>query len=215
MKLFNKFIKNAEKPDNTFLGRMMLKGMNKGHNKMALDCIDNFIKLKGHEDVLDIGCGGGQNIANFLDRTKGKVCGIDLSSASVDASIKKNKKGIRDSRCEIVEGNVLDIPFADNSFDVVTAFEAIYFWQDLDKAFQEIKRVLKPFGRFIICNGASSEEVYKKWTKVLDMNIYTSNELKDILQKSGFTKIISFPMSTPKWLSVEGINNKTSLEPKE
>ena len=53
---------------------MMLAGMNYGHNKMALWCIDECIRPSGEEDILDIGCGGGQNIANFLTRTKGKVC---------------------------------------------------------------------------------------------------------------------------------------------
>mgnify|MGYP001673953149 CR=1 FL=1 len=59
---------------------MMLAGMNYGHNKMALWCIDECIRPSGEEDILDIGCGGGQNIANFLTRTKGKVCGADYSA---------------------------------------------------------------------------------------------------------------------------------------
>ncbi len=66
MSLFSNFIKKMQQNlPILFLGKMMLKGMNYGHQKMALWCIDNHIKLSGNEDVLDIGCGGGQNITNF------------------------------------------------------------------------------------------------------------------------------------------------------
>jgi aromatic-L-amino-acid decarboxylase len=120
MSLFSNFIKNAAKPSDTFLGKMMLKGMNYGHQKMALWCIDNHIKLSGNEDVLDIGCGGGQNITNFLKRTNGKVYGIDYSLASVEKSLKKNKKAVLEKRSEIVQANVSAIPFEDEAFDLAS-----------------------------------------------------------------------------------------------
>lgn len=106
MSLFNNFIKNTAYPSTTFWGKLMLAGMNHGHQKMALWCIENHIKLSGNEDVLDIGCGGGQNIANFLKRTNGKVHGIDYSPASVAKSLKKNKKAVTEKRSEIVQANV-------------------------------------------------------------------------------------------------------------
>jgi hypothetical protein len=49
MNLFSNFIKNTAKPSSTFLGRMMLKGMNYGHQKMALWCIDDHIKKMSGE----------------------------------------------------------------------------------------------------------------------------------------------------------------------
>ena len=87
MSLFNNFIKNTAYPSTTFWGRLMLAGMNHGHQKMALWCIENHIKLSGNEDVLDIGCGCGQYIANFLKRINGKVHWIGYSPASVAKSL--------------------------------------------------------------------------------------------------------------------------------
>lgn len=126
MSIFNNFIKNTAYPSTTFWGRLMLAGMNHGHQKMALWCIENHIKLSGNEDVLDIGCGGGQNIANFLKRTNGKVHGIDCSPASVAKSLKKNKNAVTEKRSEIVQANVSAIPFENKTFDMVTAFETIF-----------------------------------------------------------------------------------------
>ena len=57
----------------------MLAGMNYGHNKMALWCIDECIRPSDEEDILDIGCGGGQKDerksmrSGLLGAERGKV----------------------------------------------------------------------------------------------------------------------------------------------
>lgn len=75
--------------------------------------------------MLDIGCGGGQNVANFIKRTHGLVCGMDITHVRGRAS-RKNKAAISQDETSIVEANVSNIPFDDNRFDV-TAFETICF----------------------------------------------------------------------------------------
>ncbi|MGI6340432.1 MAG: class I SAM-dependent methyltransferase [Bacteroidales bacterium] len=204
MSLFNNFIKNTAYPSTTFWGRLMLAGMNHGHQKMALWCIENHIKLSGNEDVLDIGCGGGQNIANFLKRTKGKVHGIDYSPASVAKSLKKNKKAVTEKRSEIVQANVSAIPFENKTFDLVTAFETIYFWENIINDFKEVKRVLKPNGKFVVCNESSKMEGNERWTNILDMNIYTAEEIVDTMQQAGFANVKSYKKENTQQICVIG-----------
>lgn len=190
MSIFNNFIKNASKPSNTFFGKLMLIGMNHGHQKMALWCIDNHIELSGNENILDVGCGGGQNIANFLKRTNGRVCGIDYSHASVAKSLKKNEKAVLEKRTEIVQADVSAIPFEDETFNLVTAFETIYFWEDIINNFKEVKRVLKPNGKFVVCNESSKKEGNERWIKILEnMQIYTAEEIVDMMLQVGFVDI--------------------------
>ena len=204
MNLFNNFIKNTAYPSTTFWGRLMLAGMNHGHQKMALWCIENHIKLSGNEDVLDIGCGGGQNIANFLKRTNGKVHGIDYSPASVAKSLKKNKKAVTEKRSEIVQANVSAIPFENKTFDLVTAFETIYFWENIINDFKEVKRVLKPNGKFVVCNESSKMEGNERWTNILDMNIYTAEEIIDTMQQAGFADVKSYKKENTQQICVIG-----------
>ena len=204
MSLFNNFIKNTAYPSTTFWGKLMLAGMNHGHQKMALWCIENHIKLSGNEDVLDIGCGGGQNIANFLKRTNGKVHGIDYSPASVAKSLKKNKKAVTEKRSEIVQANVSAIPFENKTFDLVTAFETIYFWENIINDFKEVKRVLKPNGKFVVCNESSKMEGNERWTNILDMNIYTAEEIIDTMQQAGFADIKSYKKKNTQQICVIG-----------
>lgn len=187
MSIFNNFINNASKPSDTFLGKLMLIGMNHGHQKMALWSIDNHIELSGNENILDVGCGGGQNIANFLKRTNGRVCGIDYSHASVAKSLKKNEKAVLEKRTEIVHANVSAIPFENEIFDLVTAFETIYFWEDIVNNFKEVKRVLKPNGKFVVCNESSKKEGNERWTNILDMRIYSAEEIVVSMHQAGFS----------------------------
>ncbi len=44
------------------------------------------------------------------------------------------------------------MPFDDEAFDCVSAFETVYFWEDLEKCFAEVHRVMKNGGTFLICN---------------------------------------------------------------
>ena len=189
MSIIKNIFQNFRKPKNSFMGRCIVKMMNQGHNRISLWCIDNFVKLSGGETVLDIGCGGGQNVANFIKRTHGLVCGMDYSPTCVDIASRKNKAAISQGRASIVEANVSNIPFDDNRFDIVTAFETIYFWNDIVENFKEVLRVLNPEGRFYICNEACSEEGNEKWVRNIDLRIYSPIEIQRMLEQAGFINV--------------------------
>lgn len=187
MGLLQKLIINCQKPASDIWGRLMLAGMNFGHNQISLWCIKNCIQLNGNEDILDIGCGGGKNISNLLKRTSGKVCGIDFAEQSVIKSKKTNSKAILQGRAEIQEASVFSIPYEDENFDVATALETIYFWPNIIEDFKEVHRVLKPGGKFVVCNEMSNREE-NIWTSVLDMNILTADELTEKMIQAGFSR---------------------------
>jgi ubiquinone/menaquinone biosynthesis C-methylase UbiE len=51
-------------------------------------------------------------------------------------------------KVDIVQSDVTDLPYPNNYFDIITAFDTINFWTDFNKALFEIKRVLKEDGKF-------------------------------------------------------------------
>ena len=73
--------------------------------------------------------------------------------------------------------------------DIVTAFETIYFWNDIVENFKEVLRVLKPEGRFYICNEACSEEGNEKWVRNIDLRIYSPIEIQRMLEQAGFINV--------------------------
>ena len=197
------FFENTRKPQG-FGGKIMVKMMNSGHSKLAKW---GFAKIyaKSNAKVLDIGCGGGANIANWLAKcTNGHVSGIDYSKVSVAESEKLNAIAIKQGKCDIVYGDVSSMPFDDESFDCVSAFETVYFWADLEKCFAEVRRVMKSGGTFLICNesdGTNSKD--EKWAKKIGgMKIYNEMQLRTMLEKVGFCEIKTFVDAKKHWLCI-------------
>lgn len=197
------FFENTRKPQG-FGGKIMVKMMNSGHSKLAKW---GFTKIyaKSNAKVLDIGCGGGANIANWLAKcTNGHVTGIDYSKVSVEESKKLNAIAIKQGKCDIVCGDVSSMPFDEESFDCVSAFETVYFWTDLEKSFAEVNRVMKSGGTFLICNesdGTNSAD--EKWAKKIGgMKIYNEEQLHTALEKAGFCNIKSYVNAKKHWLCI-------------
>ena len=181
------FFENMGNPQGK-LGNFQLKSMNKEHTPVSLWGLKH-LDIKPDDIILDIGCGGGMNVKRMAEKAK-KVYGVDYSIVSVELSSEVNEDLIKQGQVEIVEGNVKSLPFEDNTFDIVTAFETVYFWPSIEDSFRQVWRVLKPGGRFVIVNEADGEEKGIKWDKVVDgMHTYNSAELQEHLINAGFADI--------------------------
>lgn len=190
MGLLRKFFSNTGKPQGT-MGKIVVAMMNRGHAGIAAWGFSH-LDLQGSEQVLDCGCGGGANIAVFLRMVdEGHVTGLDYSSVSVEKAREVNHAAIAAGRCEIVQGNVQELPFDDSQFDVVTAFETVYFWPEIAHCFAQVHRVLKPGGMFMITNETSGKtKSHEKWLKIVDgMSVYTGEELESLLRGAGFARV--------------------------
>lgn len=196
------FFQNTCKPKGIG-GKIMVNMMNIGHSSMAKWGFTH-IEIKNNSICLDISCGGGANVKRLLDKVPyGKVTGIDYSEISVIKSRKTNKAGIRNRRCEILQANVMDLPFGNDAFDLITAFETIYFWPDILEAFKQVHRVLKPNGTFMICNEVNGENPKdENWTKIIDgMKIYNSEQIRNALESVSFIDI-KIAKNKKNWLCV-------------
>ena len=184
------FFENTRKPQGLG-GKIMVAMMNSGHSAMA-DWGFLFVHISETASVLDCGCGGGANIKKLLEKCpKGTVKGIDYSEVSVEKSRKVNAKAIQGGRCEVLQANVMELPFEPESFDLVTAFETIYFWPDLLQSFREVHRVLKAGGTFFVCNESNGDTSKDdKWVeKIGGMTIYNGDQIKVVLEQAGFFNI--------------------------
>lgn len=104
---------------------------------------------KPGEDVLDVGCGSGMALRLLSGRTApGRLAGVDLSPVMVNLA-RRRTTGQR-PRPEVLQGDVMSLPFPDASFDVVTAIETFYFWPDPERGLRECRRVLRPGGRLCV-----------------------------------------------------------------
>lgn len=130
------------------------------------------LQLRGNERALDAGCGLGRvtvGVAKLL--SEGKVIGIDIWDKLDIGGISPQRayqnaeiEGVRD-RVEFKTGNVLDIPFPDGSFDLVTASTvllALWSKETRLRALAEMHRVLRPGGKLLLM-----ETLRKPWTLIM------------------------------------------------
>ena len=200
-----KLIKNARKPVGE-LGHQILDRMNKSHETMAVWGVSHF-DISEDDLILDIGCGGGRNIERFAAEIEsGKVVGIDYSEVSVEKSIKLNQKAIDEGKAEVIQGSVSEMPFDDDTFDIVTGFETIYFWPDFINDLKEVNRVLKKDGLVFFCNEAvyreGEMEKYDDLVELLDMKIYSEDVLKESLEKTGFKDFNAYVNDENDWICI-------------
>jgi len=107
--------------------------------------------LKDRGEAVDLGCGAGQLVMEMARKVPGlHMTGIDLSEKMlVDARQSAQLVGMED-RVDFRLGNVEEIPFPDQSLDLVISTASLHHWTDPVKVLNEVDRVLKPGGAYYI-----------------------------------------------------------------
>lgn len=96
--------------------------------------------------VLEVGCGAGVDLARFA-RGGADVTGVDLSASAIDLARANFEQQGLTGRFEVADGEQL--PFADNSFDLVFAHGVVQYTANPEQLVNECRRVLKPGGEAI------------------------------------------------------------------
>ena len=126
------------------LNRIMTMGIDKRWRKIAVrEC-----RVGPGVDTLDVCCGTGDLSFLLAEAGARRVVGLDFSANMLEqARIRGGKTSGPGSRVEFIQGDAMDLPFADNSFDVVTVGFGVRNVEDLDQSLREFARVLRPGGR--------------------------------------------------------------------
>jgi ubiquinone/menaquinone biosynthesis C-methylase UbiE len=98
-------------------------------------------------DVLEAGCGIGIDGMRFV-RAGARYTGVDFSPAALDLA--RRQLELRGGAAEFVQGSVADLPFSDESFDLVYSNGVIHHLPETQKAIDEFRRVLRAGGTAIV-----------------------------------------------------------------
>jgi arsenite methyltransferase len=109
--------------------------------------------IKKGELVLDVGCGAGVDtiVAAIMAGPEGKAVGMDLTTEMLERA----RENLRKASLENVtfqEGSAEDLPFPEASFDAVISNGVFNLVPDKVRALKEVRRVLKPNGRFMLAD---------------------------------------------------------------
>jgi len=109
--------------------------------------VEHHIGEIGALRVLEVGCGKGFNLLKLARKSPGVAfTGVDLTPWHVRAA---RLLGWRQRNLEIHEADFHHLPFGDGSFDIVFSVEAICHATDVYGVVKEVRRVLRPGGRFV------------------------------------------------------------------
>jgi SAM-dependent methyltransferase len=138
----------------------------------------------------------------------GRVVGLDFSPASVAVSRHTNAHAIEAGRVQIVQGSVAALPFADRTFDIITAVETHYYWPDLLSDLREVRRVLKPDGRVVLIaeayRGRRADWLYRPAMRLLRAEYLTVDEHRAVLESAGYVNVEVHTEPSKGWLCAVG-----------
>ncbi len=196
-----------------FWGKRVLKAMNSDeHSSMPVWALEG-VQLCDKPSVLDVGCGGGANIRRLLKQFPGStVSGIDHSPLAIDYAYYLNLDEIM-KRCIVMEGDIENMHLGKEVFDLVTAFETVYYWVEMDLCLARILRVLKPGGTLLIANELDGDNPQhqvigfkaKNW-----MHVYSAEEMAKLLNEAGFANVGTTRDEARNFIRITGQKNMSS-----
>lgn len=127
-----------------------------------------WLAADGEATLLDVGCGAGH--ASFTAAAQvAQVTAYDLSEGMLAVVAQEaEKRGLNNITC--AQGPAEVLPFGDNHFDIVISRYSAHHWHDMQAALMEIRRVLKPGGRFIMMDIASpGKAILDVWLQTIEM----------------------------------------------
>ncbi|MEM7067100.1 MAG: methyltransferase domain-containing protein [Cyanobacteria bacterium P01_B01_bin.77] len=152
----------------------------------------NRLAIKPHEYILDLGCGTGTLIQQSIHLTPTAFFyGLDTSVEMLSVAQQKLPNSV-----ELCLGSADELPFPNESFDIVVSTNAFHYLRQPSQVIQEVKRVLKPRGRLVI-----TDWCHDYWTcRICDFFLrlfnrahfrtYGVSECQMILQNEGLQEIL-------------------------
>jgi len=180
--------KQARKPSG-WLGRNILKPMFVTGNAALNQFIFDLLAVQPRDKLLEIGFGPGVLIKQLCEQEPAsKIIGLDFSPTMLKQAYSLNKKFIKRFQLTLIEGSSDDMPFDFEGFDSVFCANTLYFWQPPEPHLNEVFRVLKPGGKFVM-GFRTGEQIDAMGLHPSIFARYTPEAVKALLLSIGFTDV--------------------------
>lgn len=164
----------------------------------------NYAEAKENEVCVDLGSGRGTDVLRMAGEVgeNGFVYGIDISEGML-AKAEKNARKLGVKNVKFIHTTLEDLKIESNTVDLIISNCTINHASDKLKVWQEVHRILKPGGRFVVSDIYSTKEVPEKyktdpvaisecWGGSVTKNLYLSQ-----LEQAGFKNISILEESSP------------------
>lgn len=151
------------------------------------------LKKYPFKKLLDVGCGTGTLLSMVLRQYKNvEISGIDISKEMINKA-----KDLLENKAELLTGDSENLPWEDNSFDIIICNASFHHFPQPIKTLQEMGRVLNKKGRLIILDAWLPNPFrflfnvffQTPFNKTGDVKMYSEKEMCKMLKDCGFDNI--------------------------
>ena len=146
-------------------------------------------KAWGFKSALDVGCGQG-SLLLMLRTAEAKAAGADISPKMIEEA--KERLG-KDADLRVADSE--NLPWEDDSFDLVVSTASFHHYPDPIKALSEMKRVLKMDGHVIVADAwlpfplRLLANLLVRFTKEGDVRVFSQAEFERMMKEVGFDEV--------------------------
>ncbi|WP_262152373.1 class I SAM-dependent methyltransferase [Chryseobacterium foetidum] len=167
-------------------GLKVAEMMNATNIGMTVESIQTLL-IEDGESILEIGHGNAAHVKSILNLAKDlKYTGIDISQTMHNEAQRLNTEFKNQAEFVLYEGTKL--PFEDQTFDKIFTVNTVYFWENPVEYLNEIYRILKDSGTFVLTFGQRDFMETLPFTQY-DFKLYNSDEMEETVSKSHFKRM--------------------------
>ncbi|SDG05771.1 class I SAM-dependent methyltransferase [Epilithonimonas hungarica] len=177
--------KNLANPEGK-TGREVAKMMNETNISMTKETT-KALHLMDNEKVLELGHGNAGHLSYLLDFAENiQYTGLEISETMKSEAENINSKYVSQAKFQLYDGN--RIPFENESFDKVMTVNTIYFWENPVEFFNEIYRILKKDGSFVLT--FAKKDFMKNLPFTADFKLYNYEDVEELVAQTNFKRMI-------------------------
>lgn len=160
--------------------------MNATNIGMTMESIQTLL-IEDNESILEIGHGNADHVKSILNKAANiQYTGIDISETMHQEAKRLNKRFGDQVNFVLYEEKKL--PFQDKTFDKIFTVNTVYFWEHPVEYLNEIYRVLKDKGTFVLTFGQRNFMEKLPFTQ-FNFKLYSNSEMEEMISKSNFKRM--------------------------
>lgn len=153
---------------------------------MTLESIKALL-IEDHETILEIGHGNAAHVKHIINKARNvRYTGIDISETMHYEARRLNQE--YQDQVDFVWYEGKRLPFADQTFDKIFTVNTVYFWEEPVEYLNEIYRVMKNHGTFVLTFGQKDSMEKLPFTQ-FGFRLYSTDEMEETVSKSHFKRM--------------------------
>ncbi len=133
------------------LEKIFVNASARTRNIEVIERLFSQIDLSDIKRVLEVGCGIGVLSSYLAEKYKWEITGIDLDSEQIERAQNEHREN---KYLKFIEADATKLPFKDSEFDLILSIDVLHHIPNRNKVFDEISRVIKSNGFYVLVDTA-------------------------------------------------------------